>query len=205
MTFGAEPSSGGRRGLEIAALVLAVAAALLLLARGGLSAHIKTMGGSSLTPATASQQARCGQWAATHALGGGCLARLDSAVGKVPCCGGEGYTCSDCPIAKLQALHCVSPRHLLLQAAPGCSIAKPQACIRLSAADTLQGRWVNASDAAPGPPGTPPLLFQPASDAARGPPMGAAEALQRIWGAGYDRVVVSGDSTVRHVYNRLVG
>jgi hypothetical protein len=207
MTFMDGSSNGVHRAVRTVAVALALTAAVVLLASGIQQRQGRPKSVTGIMPATASKPAVCEQWAATHTLGSGCLAKLDSGVSSVPCCGGQDYKCRKCPAAKVDTLRCVSPRHMLLQAAPGCgtSLAAARGCTQLSAADTLQGRWVNASIAAPGPPGTPPLLFQPAGDAARGPPMGAAEALQRIWGAGYDRVVVSGDSTVRHVYNRLVG
>lgn len=144
-------------------------------------------------------------------------------------CHSDGYAC---PIDKLlPALRCVSPRQMLLRLPPGCGLPHgssagaapagathatqlrgPQPQCRPSADAIVAGSWVESSRAAV--PGVPSLQFQPACSRltttglrapAPAPPLAGPEALQRLWGAGFDRVVISGDSTVRHLYNRLVG
>lgn len=84
-----------------------------------------------------------------------------------------------------------------------------------SAQAVAGGSWVEVSS--PVVPGVPSLQFQPACSPPRSgslyhniqpqvppPPLAGPEALQRLWAAGFDRVLISGDSTVRHLYNRLV-
>lgn len=145
-------------------------------------------------------------------------------------CHNAGYPCP--AEALLPALRCVSPRHMLLLPPPGCSLTGGasaaghaagragqlsvplQQCLP-SAEAVAGGSWVEVSS--PAGPGVPSLQFQPACRTASSSnrdhqpkppaplaPLAGPEALQRLWGAGFDRVVISGDSTVRHFYNRLV-
>lgn len=156
-------------------------------------------------------------------------ANFECCGGQNYTCHSSGYACP--AEALLPALRCVSPRHMLLGLPPGCSLhgggsaAAPtdahaaqlrvplQQCLP-SAEGIATGRWVEIRS--PAGPGVPSLRFQPGCSPASGsgqpflraraprPPLAGPAALQRLWGAGFDRVVISGDSTVRHLYNRLV-
>lgn len=198
------------------ALALALVAALAVASSGGW-----WRGGAAVTGSRIerSNPLRCKAWGALEPLGGGCLAKLTEGTPVVPCCGGERYACKPCPRPTLSALQCISPRHALLLPAPGCTVTggsggRPSAasgapvsagsCGPLSAAAVSSGQWVAASSVSGSVPGAPPLLFQPGKQRRSRPPLGAFETVERLWGAGFDRVVVSGDSTVRHFYNRLV-
>ncbi len=158
-------------------------------------------------------------WAATARLGGGaCMA--EAAHEAFDCCGGPGYACQQCSPSLMQSLRCVSPRSMLLQTAqPSCSldvtsapampaVADGSRC-PLSAAQVFGGRWANASAALRARQGVPSLVFEPAplmgDSAAAAQHLVGPQVAERLWASGYDRVVISGDSTVRHLYNRLVG
>lgn len=161
------------------------------------------------------------RWAAT-ARSGGAACMAEAAVEAFDCCGGPGYACQQCSQPLMQALQCVSPRGMLLEAAPPCSFtigsvpATPAApdgsSCPLSAARVFGGRWVNASRALAAREGVPSLVFELAprmgssSDApAASPHLVGPQVAARLWASGFDRVVISGDSTVRHLYNHLVG
>lgn len=135
---------------------------------------------------------------------------------------GERYTCAPCMPALLQALACVGPRRVLLrptlgcgplllpppppppplpqqQQLPGCSVPTAAA---------LEGTWVQTADAGLASlPGAPGRVFRLPSDSSSGSCeqrwLGSAEVPRCLWASGIDRVVVSGDSTTRMLYNRL--
>lgn len=142
------------------------------------------------------------------------------------CCSGAGYACRPCSEPLLQALRCVSPRHMLLRLPPACNVlpvtpaplpppANPpsqlgsqpaQGSCLLSSEALLAGRWV-ATNSTPwaGGLGLPGALFEPAGCASsRWRPLAGPAVARCLQGAGYDRLLISGDSTVRQLFVRLV-
>lgn len=215
-------------------LLAATAAAATLVALLADTARQPHLGLLPASQASSNVQTRLGEaahacsgWQSASVLGGGCLAELPQHVARFECCGGLNYTCYSsgyaCPAkALLPALRCISPRHMLLRLPPGCSLptATQAAQLRVplqqclpSADGVARGSWVETGAAGVG---VPTLRFQPACSPAGGgrqhsllalappPALAGPAAAQRLWAAGFDRVVISGDSTVRHLYNRLV-
>lgn len=209
-----KPRRLGAETALVAVLALTALAASTGLGSGPSLAHrlqlLASGGDDSGSSAPVLLPHQCSHWSTVSRLSDSCMGELPAGA-AMRCCGGEGspMPCAACPADKLDALQCVQPRSMLLQAAPGC---KPGVGARsalsaggnrsLSSLDVANGRWLETGRHAAA--GVPPLLFQPAG-APPQRPIGAAEVPGRLWAAGFDRVVVSGDSTVRHVYNRLVG
>lgn len=207
--------------LTVAVFAAALALVLAPIAlRSGLSSVALWRSSSSSSPELLLAHGADCRWVATARLGGAaCMA--EAAVEEFDCCGGPGYVCKNCSQPLMHSLQCVSPRSMLLHAAPSCSLegdlvpARPAAAdgsrCPLSAAQVFGGRWANASGALAARQGVPSLVFEPApsmgsSSAAAAPPhLVGPQVAARLWASGYDRVVISGDSTVRHLYNHLVG
>ena len=157
---------------------------------------------------------RCSSWAAAHRLAGGCVAVLDEGTAAFSCCtnGSAGTGCPTCSPPIFSALECTAPRHMLLHPQPGCAaqvvppprLPPPQSLQQpcsLTAGAVEKGRWALS----PGDlPAAPRHSFQPTASC-RQRPLGAAEVPACLWAAGFDRVLVSGDSTVRQLYTRLIG
>ena len=184
--------------------------------------------------AIAGPQGDCRRWLSATRLAGGCSAALAPGTANFTCCSHElgygQYTCSKCSEELLVNLQCLAPRRMLLRPAPGCGAAlapplppprqeqrRSAGSCRLSTAALLNGAWrLVHPNPARAPPGEPMLAFHSApssSDTTPGGggggcaqrrPLGAPEVPRCLRAAGFDRVVVSGDSTVRHLYNRLV-
>lgn len=156
--------------------------------------------------------------------GGSCVAELVGSDFK--CC--STTSCKPCPpFFNSSLLPCIAPRYLLLRPGAGCAAAVlppppdplppppgPRGC-DLSAAAVQAGSWV-LRDVAPAGPGSTRLQFQPGPSrgSSGGGGRGGTCSRQRLrpaevprcfWASGFDRVVVSGDSTVRHLYGRLIG
>lgn len=161
----------------------------------------------------------CRHWAAVDRLAGGCVAEQEPGTTAFTCCSnpGTGFGCRPCLSYMLQTLQCIAPRYQLLRPAPGCDAAlRPppplppqlpaQPVCSLPSAAVFAGKWALTYDMpAWDTPATPLLAFQPAAACAQQRPVGAAEVPACLSAAGIDRVVVSGDSTVRHLYSRLIG
>ena len=161
------------------------------------------------------QPERCKHWGAASRLGGGCIGTLQPGTSTFPCCtnGSLGTGCPECSQHLLQTLGCLAPRHMLLRPQPGCAALPPllprlppplppQLPCGLTPKALITGSWVQA---APDALGAPPLSFQPAAPCRQQRALGSAEVPGCLWAAGFDRVVVSGDSTARQLYTRLIG
>lgn len=220
------------RTASVASGLLALAAACWLLAwqlrSGSAAASLWAQPGSlagavAATPGSG-QPADCWSWQSVDRLHDRCMAELRAPPFR--CCSGAGYACRPCSEALLQALRCVSPRHMLLRLPPGCgapsvlSAAPPlqtsppgqpsrlhaQDSCQLSSAAVSGGRWMAATSTPwAGLPGLPGALFEPAGGACsrRRPVVGPAVP-RCLQAAGYHRLLVSGDSTVRQLFARLV-
>ncbi len=157
------------------------------------------------------QPERCKHWAAASRLGGGCIAALQPGTSTFPCCtnGSLGTSCPPCSQHLLQTLECLAPRHMLLRPQPGCAAQlpppprlPPQLPCGLSPKALAAGSWVQKP---PSAPAASHLSFQPAAPCRQQRLLGSAEVPGCLWAAGFDRVVVSGDSTARQLYTRLIG
>lgn len=197
-----------------------VAGAALLLATAALLAR-EQLGGwdpSSLlfSPAGPRGDPRCRHWAAVDRLGG-CVAERQPGSSDFRCCSqgqGGAAECKPCLPHTLQTLECIAPRSLLLRQAPGCGAAlrappappplPAQPTCPLPSAAVAAGEWVFTDPASASTPAVPLLTFKPATPCAQQRPVAAAEVPGCLWAAGIDRLVVSGDSTTRHLYSRLV-
>lgn len=221
--MGAQTGKPGWAGSTALLAGLLVAAVLLLTSRG---IGWRTGTGIALSPGNPQQpqeQPACRHWAAASRLAGSCVAQQAPGTASFPCCSdlGAGVRCPPCNPALLAALQCIAPRYMLLRPAPGCGAAvlpppppplpppQPRGC-SLSSDQVAAGQWVpTRSTPTWGSPGVPGLSFQlpPGGGAACGGqrPLGSAEVPRCLWSAGFDRVVFSGDSTVRHLYTRFVG
>lgn len=216
----------------VSGLLVVVAAACLLLARqrfsGAERAAWWARPGSVATAGAAVPSARapgtCWNWQSVDRLDDRCMGELP--VPSFQCCSGAGYKCRPCSERLLQALSCVSPRHMLLQLPPGCGGApllpgplpplmtqpirggrqRGQGGCMLSSEAVRSGRWVATSSTRwPGMPGLPGALFEPAGVACGGRcPLAGPAMLRCLQAAGYDRLLASGDSTVRQLFTRLI-
>lgn len=192
-----------------AALLLATAALLLRERLGAWGP-----GNLLFTPA-AQRDPRCRHWAAVDRLGG-CVAERQPGVADFSCCSRQGGNlgCRPCLLHTQQTLECIAPRSLLLRQAPGCGAAlRPppappplpaQPTCALPSAAVAAGYWAFNDAAAADTPAVPLLTFKAAAPCAQQRPLAAAELPSCLWAAGIDRLVVSGDSTTRHLYSRLV-
>lgn len=201
---GAEPHGRAR---ALKALLLAGACIALLASR------LRRPGSA---PTADQQPARCSHWAATDSLGGGCIAALPPGVAAFPCCSGGslGPSCPACGQHLIHKLQCSAPRQMLLRPQPGCGMQllprqqlpppppPPQLPCSLVPASLAGGSWVTTP---PGVPAAPRLSFRPAAPCQQQQRVGSAEVPACLWAAGFDRVVVSGDSTARQLYTRLIG
>jgi hypothetical protein len=179
------------------------------------------------------QEHECGFWWAANrlSLSGSCMGAVAAGTSQFPCCQQTG--CKPCNAEIFGHLQCVSPRHMLLRPRAGCSsmlVPPPLPPVlprrplgqqpnagqggsrMLPLAALLNGTWApSGNETMLPPPGVPPLLFHPAANASSGgaaptarPPLTALEAYRCFYKAGFNRVVISGDSSVRHLFNRLV-
>lgn len=193
-----------------------------------LAAHTLARQPAAAPTATATA---CQHWASVERLPSGCLGALQQGGSFRGCCSGINYTCSPCSEQIFSDLECMAPRRMLLRPAPGCGAAldalaqhqqrpSTSSSTCLAAAAVANGTWELATPAelATGP-AQPGAFFQlaPSSSSSHRPDsaacqqprqlhrLGAAEVAPRcLWTAGFDRVVISGDSTVRHFFDRLV-
>ncbi|KAL4444046.1 hypothetical protein ABPG75_011783 [Micractinium tetrahymenae] len=210
--------------------LLALTAACLLLAwqqRSSAAAwwpQPGSLAGAADALPDAAPPANCSAWQSVSRLHDRCMAELQGPTFQ--CCSGAGYACRICSEPLLQALRCVGPRHMLLRLPARCGAAqllpgpppppppppgqpgsqRARASCQLPSAAVLGGRWVAASSTPwAGMPGLPGALFQPAGGACdrRRPLVGPAVS-RCLRAAGFDRLLISGDSTVRQLFTQLV-
>lgn len=226
-----ERTSRRRPSSPTAARAAAVLAALVLLVveKTRRSGHSQQEGTAQTGPPAAALPAACQHWASVERLPSGCLGALQLGGSFRGCCSGalQNASCSPCSEEVVAALQCLTPRRMLLRPAPGCGAALDASAQQqqrlssgsrcdLSAAAVANGTWEAATPAElAAAPALPRAFFRLAAPgsgdgAACQQPrrlhrFGAAEVAPRcLWAAGFDRVVISGDSSIRHLFNRLV-
>ena len=187
----------------------------LLLAGACIALLAFKLRGRSSEEASGPPPDRCRHWAATDRLGGGCVASLQPGTSAFPCCysGRVPPSCPACSPQLLSTLDCLAPRHMLLRPQPGCGVQPPprqppplpplprQLPCGLETNTLAAGSWVLAP---PSAHAAPQLRFRTPAPCQQQRLLGAAEVPGCLWAAGFDRVVVSGDSTVRQLYMRLI-
>lgn len=214
----------GWRTAAAAALLLGVAALLASSSsRGWRAGGLWTSGGALLGGGGGggfAVEGPCRHWASTEWLPGGCVAQQEAGATTFACCSrqpGGPFGCTPCKPPVMRAVECIAPRFALLRPAPGCGTALPpplpppprpltarRSACHLDTAAVLGGKWIPARST-PGweAPGAPGLFFSPTAACAQRLP-GPATIPGCLLARGFDRVVVSGDSTVRHLFSRLL-